>query len=392
MKNRYSLVDLFCGCGGISHGFEAAGFESLLGLDIDEDSLETFSQNHPDALVIHDDIGKVSPRSLAESLELPWGELDCLVGGPPCQSFSKNVPAKRRFLDDERNYLYRWFLEIVEALGPKTVLIENVAELANAHNGEVREQITARLSGLGYDVIWDRLLAADFGVPQMRRRVFFIASRVGSDRLRFPEPTHSRSGLGKTTVERPDEEVALLPYVSVSEAISDLPSISHGEGESPMSYATVPASDYQRLMRGECTEVYDHVARSLAPMQLARIQAIRPGQRMRDLPKKLQTKQGYGGAYGRLEWNKPALTITTWVFHPGSGRFGHPTDDRTITMREAARLQSFRDSFRFIGSYNSKARQIGNAVPPLLAQRLARVLAEQLDANVEADEMSGVAA
>jgi DNA (cytosine-5)-methyltransferase 1 len=380
------MVDLFCGCGGISHGFELSGFKSLLGLDNHSDSLATFALNHPEALVVEDDIAATSLERLPELLEMSWGDLDCLVGGPPCQSFSKNVPAKRRFLEDERNFLFHWFLEVVESLGPKTVLIENVAELAGAHNGAIRYEIMERLAGLGYEVIWERLLAANFGVPQMRRRVFFLASRIGSEQLRFPNPTHSQSAIGDPA---PDglEEAILRPYVTVRDAISDLPSLSHGKGVSPMPYEEKPQSEFQEIMRVGSAEVFDHIARSLAPLQLERLQAAVPGKRMQDLPKKLQTKQGFGGAYGRLEWDKPALTITTWVFHPGSGRFGHPRDDRTITMREAARLQSFRDTFHFTGSYNSQARQIGNAVPPLLARVLAEALAKQLDHYFESESV-----
>lgn len=366
-----TLIDLFSGCGGISRGFERSGFRSLLALDTDRDSLASYRRNHPSAVTLLGDIRTVEPRQIADMVGASSGSVDCLVGGPPCQSFSKNVRASSRFFEDPRNNLYSWFMDIVGHLQPKCVLIENVAELANAHNGVVREQICDRLLGMGYSVTWKRLLAADYGVPQLRRRVFFLASRVGDEHLHFPEPTHQP--------DAGDGQLIPLPrYVSVREAISDLPALEHGEGTDPTSYATPPRSDYQASMRTNGEELHDHVARRLAPLQLERLRAIRPGQRMRDLPTSLQTRSGYGGAYARLAWDDPALTITTWVFHPGSGRFGHPSDDRTITMREAARLQSFDDGFRFNGSYNSKSRQIGNAVPPRLAARLAEVLLRQI--------------
>jgi DNA (cytosine-5)-methyltransferase 1 len=374
LDSRLTLIDLFSGCGGISRGFAHAGFQSLLGLDVDDDSLATYQLNHEGARILNADIRQIDRSILASDLGLAKEELDCLAGGPPCQSFSKNVPRKERFFDDPRNHLYRWFMDFVEGLLPKVVLIENVAELAGAHNGYVREQILERLDALGYSVIWKRLLAADYGVPQMRRRVFFLASRIGDKHLRFPEPTHS-------TPE--DPAVSLLPlqaHVTVREAIGDLPRLNAGEGTEPSPYASNSEGRYQRMMRNGNKAVYDHVARPLASTQLARLQAIRPGQRASSLPRHLRPRSSYGGAYARLAWDQPALTITTWVFHPGSGRFGHPEDDRTITMREAARLQSFDDDFRFIGSYNSKARQIGNAVPPLLAQRLGAILAEQIAA------------
>jgi DNA (cytosine-5)-methyltransferase 1 len=372
--SKYTLIDLFSGCGGISRGFERVGFRSLLGLDNHADSLETYKLNHHEnTRTLNMDIRDIDPADVRRELGLRRGALDCLVGGPPCQSFSKNTPRKERFFEDERNHLYKWFTEFVADFMPKVVLIENVAELANAHNGFVREEILERLDEMGYETTWNRLLAADYGVPQLRRRVFFMASRIGSQHLHFPTPTHRERNSPPTLLQEPE-------HVTVREAISDLPHLSHGEGSEPMPYAGPASSDFQRLVRDGSRSVYDHVARSLAPMQLARLRAIKPGQRMADLPSHLRTAQGYGGAYARLAWEKPALTITTWVFHPGSGRFGHPEDDRTITMREAARIQSFDDDFRFVGSYNSKSRQIGNAVPPLLAQRVAEVMARQLAA------------
>jgi DNA (cytosine-5)-methyltransferase 1 len=372
MPSTRSVIDLFSGCGGISRGFSSAGFDTLLGLDTDADSLTTFAGNHPRAQVLGGDIRDIPPSEVRAWLGLQREELDCLVGGPPCQSFSKNTPAKERFFDDPRNHLYRWFMDFVEEFRPRTVLVENVAELANAHNGFVREEILERLDALGYETIWRRLLAADYGVPQMRRRVFFLASRVGGGALQFPSPTH----------RAPSKPPSLLNedgYVTVKAAISDLPRLNHGEGQEPAAYRTPPTSAFQRTVRRDVKKVYDHVARKLAPAQLARLRAIQPGQRMKDLPDHLRPRSGYGGAYSRLSWEEPALTITTWVFHPGSGRFGHPEDDRTITMREAARIQGFDDAFRFHGSYNSKSRQIGNAVPPLLAKQLAQVLSRELD-------------
>lgn len=372
-SHKPTLIDLFSGCGGLSRGFEHAGFRSVLALDTDRDSLDSYRRNHTSAVTLLGDIREVEPRQIADMVGAPPGAIDCIAGGPPCQSFSKNVRASSRFFEDPRNHLYRWFMDIVGYLQPKCVLIENVAELANAHNGFVREQICDRLFAMGYSVTWKRLLAADYGVPQLRRRVFFLASRIGDTDLHFPEPTHqAEAGEGQL--------IPLPRYVTVREAISDLPARRDGEGTDPSSYATPAQSAYQTSMRTNGSVLHDHVARRLAPLQLQRLRAIEPGQRMRDLPASLQTRSGYGGAYARLAWDEPALTITTWVFHPGSGRFGHPSDDRTITMREAARLQSFDDRFRFSGSYNSKSRQIGNAVPPVLAKRLAEVLLRQIRA------------
>jgi DNA (cytosine-5)-methyltransferase 1 len=375
-RKRYlKTIDLFCGCGGISAGFKNQGFQILMGADINSHALRTFKRNFPNATIIESDLSGVDPKSLLCELELKPGELDCLVGGPPCQGFSKNVPAKNRYHADPRNRLLLTFIEFVRVMKPKFVLIENVAEMVNGFKGAYTDLIVGSLEKFGYKVESERLLAADYGVPQLRRRAFFFANCIGQPVI-VPSPSRLR------TTERPGLFNNKLPhgYVNAWDAISDLPSLEAGEGDSPCEYAKRPTNEYQRTMRTSSNTVYDHVARRLSKAQLDRVKHLKPGmgEGVDALPKHLRPRSGYSGAYARLIPDEPARTITRWVFHPGSGRFYHPFDYRVITIREAARLQSFPDWFAFEGTYIQKSHQVGEAVPPLLAEAFAAEIAKAL--------------
>lgn len=358
-------VDLFCGAGGISAGLQAAGFEIIAGVDSSQRFLRTFALNFPQAQALNADLSDAAPESVAACLDLKPGELDLLAGGPPCQGFSKNVPRSRRNLHDPKNQLMETFLHFCEYLRPKAVLLENVAEMRNSFDNAYTSAVLMRLSSAGYGVSSGVLLAADFGVPQLRRRVFFLGL-LGGEVPEFPPISHT---------ERLDDDVSR--HITVWEAIGDLPSLKNGEGEDPCIYAIAPQNGFQDLVRNGTT-VGNHVAKRLSDIQIQRFAALKPGEGWKHLPKHLQPKSAYSGAYGRLSKDAVARTITRWVFHPGSGRFGHPVDRRVITIREAARLQSFPDSFRFTGSYIQQSHQVGNAVPPLLAQKIGEYLAMQV--------------
>lgn len=362
-------IDLFCGCGGISAGLREAGFDVLAGVDVEPQYLATFSHNFPNALSLKTDISKLDPKEFMDQLGLKRGELDLLSGGPPCQGFSKNVPRKYRFLEDPNNQLIRSFLDYVDVIRPRCVIMENVAEMKNGFEKSYTDEIFDRLSSSGYEIAHGVLNAADFGVPQRRRRAFFLASRDGTAPP-LPCPTHfSKNGdEGLFPVKR---------HVTVKEAIGDLPSVAHGNGEIDTYYAKDPFSEFQRLMRNGKKTVRNHIARHLQPTQYARLAALKPGQGLKDLPPDLRVKGGYSGAYGRLTWDMVPPTITRWVFHPGSGRWGHPVDIRVLTIREVARIQGFKDEFEFVGTYTQQAGQLGNAVPPLLSQQVAKALLGQ---------------
>ena len=368
MCDDLKVIDLFCGCGGLSWGLAKRGYRVVAGIDNWSTALKTFKRNHRRAQAIEADIATLDPSTVSRSLGLRPGQLDVLVGGPPCQGFSKNVPASRRFLEDDKNLLIRSFLRFVEHLRPKVILMENVAEIVNAFDGAFTDEIYHLLGKWGYRVQVRVLNATKYGVPQRRRRAFFFANNVGR-KAEFPAETQEPHTVGSNR-----SLFALPPLVTVWDAIGDLPTLGAGEGSSPSEYRRAPKGDYQRTMRAEASALYDHVARQLRPTQLARLRAIRAGQGAKDLPPALRPKSHYSGAYGRLEKGELAPTITRWVFHLGSGRFGHPVDDRVITIREAARLQSFSDDFVFDGTYIEKSHQVGNAVPPLLSSAFAPLI------------------
>ena len=360
--NSYNVLDLFCGCGGMSWGLSKKGFNIIAGIDIWDVALKTYAHNHKNAKAINMDITDAKPLDVMREIGVDPETVDVIIGGPPCQGFSKNVPASWRFLEDPRNQLYKAYLRFVEEIKPKVVIIENVAEIYNAFNGIVREEIINTLRDWGYKVEVKIINMSLYGIPQKRRRCFFFASRVGAPS--FPkECDHVLSGW---------------------DAISDLPVVNQGEGYDGMPYTFEAENDYQRHMRKDSQSLYNHVANIMKPTQTARISSIGPGQSLKDMPPELQVKGGYSGAYGRLDYTSVAPTITRWVFHIGSGRFAHPREIRGFTMREAARIQSFSDDFHFLGSRNEQAGQIGNAVPPYFMEQLADNIILALEGKGEA--------
>lgn len=365
-----TAVDLFCGCGGISAGLDQAGYEVLAGVDIEKNFIKTFAHNFPNAQAITESVIDLTPVEFGRRLKLEPEELDILVGGPPCQGFSKNVPRRHRYLEDPKNLLVKSFLEYAEHLRPSLIVMENVAEMKNGFDGQYSDEVIGRLTDAGYTVGHAVLNAADYGVPQRRKRAFFFANRHG---LTFETPR-------ATHVPPPKQPVLLngRTHVSVWSAIGDLPSLKHDEGHAVAAYATASQSEFQSKMRNESGLVANHVSRSLAAKQLERLMSLEPGQGHKDLPPHLQVKSGYSGAYGRLTKDMIAPTITRWVFHPGSGRWGHPVDARVLSIREVARIQGFRDSYEFTGTYTQMAGQLGNAVPPLLAEAVITDLDQQL--------------
>lgn len=365
LNGRLTAVDLFCGCGGISVGLRSAGFEVLAGVDINKKYICSFEKNFPNAQVITDDITTIPPSEFMERLGLKVGELTLLAGGPPCQGFSKNVPRKYRFLEDDKNQLIRTYLDYCEALQPKMILMENVAEMRNGFDQAYTQELEQRLAQAGYSLHHAVLTAADYGVPQRRRRAFFLATRLGF-KFGSPKVTHLPLNQGPVMGLFEDKQ-----HVTVWEAIGDLPPLKHGDSPEVVEYTAPPQNEFQEKMRNGLISVSDHIARKLAATQFARLNSLEPGQGLKDLPLELQTKGGFSGAYGRLTKEMIAPTITRWVFHPGSGRWGHPVDIRTLSIREIARIQSFPDSFTFVGSFNDQSGQLGNAVPPMLAETVA---------------------
>lgn len=369
MIMKHTIIDLFAGAGGLSTGFHLAGFKSLCAIDINSKALVTYEHNYPEAHIIHQDIQKINPLELRLLLGLKREELTALIGGPPCQGFSRNVTAGYRYLNDPRNLLYKRFLEYVKEFRPLYVVIENVPEILKAYNGTVKNDIHNELEHIGYKVTSVSLNAANYGVPQTRSRAFFLAS-LDSQSPSIPEPTH-KYFQADIQLQLSIFESSINPIITVRDAIGDLPPLEAGQEYINEYYPSLAQNDYQKLIRNNSQKITNHIARSLSTIQMSRANALKEGEDARNLPPHLAPKKHYSGAYGRLFWDKPAKTITKWVFHPGSGRFFHPTQNRTITIREAARLHSYPDNFHFLGSYTNMAAQIGESVPPLLAKAIA---------------------
>jgi DNA (cytosine-5)-methyltransferase 1 len=375
--SRPVAVDLFCGAGGLSSGLERAGFDVALGLDFNRHVVDTYRANHG-GVMVHADVRDVNGADLLA--EAGVSHVDLLAGGPSCQGFSTHG---KRLADDDRNFLYQEFMRLVADIRPATVLMENVKGLLIARKGAYRDEVVASFGALGYQVTGQVLLAADYGVPQLRERVFFAASRLGGD-LTLPVPTH-----GRPTV-LPVQAGQLRPYVTLGEAIGDLPQIGDFSRADPLPYSAPPACEYQQSRRQGSSEVYNHVSRPLSDLARSVIEQLGPGQGLRAIPperlparfhrmRRISTgelRRDCTTLYHRLSPDRPSYTITCNFTNVSAGAFAHPHELRAITAREAARLQSFPDTFRFLGS--AVPHQIGNAVPPLLGEAVGRSMLDHL--------------
>lgn len=363
MKNSKKpiCIDLFCGAGGLSYGLQMAGYDPVVAVDFDKNATATYKKNHPDTHVITADICTLSVKEFTKHLK--GREVDLLAGGPSCQGYSTHG---KRDQNDPRNFLFQHYLRIAKALRPKWLLIENVQGMLTYNKGFFREEILSALEELGYHADAKVLNCADYGVPQLRKRIFFIATREDV-KISFPKPTHSSVPKGK-----------LKPHVTVGEALFDLPKSLGKKG--PFEYEDKPKIAFQRYLRASSGELTLHESRPLSQQASEIAKHVREGFGLRSVPDsalperfKKMRKIGNGDLrkdcttlYHRLSRKKPAYTITCHFRNVASGPFLHPVEDRSLTPREAARLMTFPDSYLFSGV--GVPRQIGNAVPPLMAK------------------------
>lgn len=373
MTKEFSAVDLFAGVGGFSQGFIRANRKALdfnfavkLMVDSDQTAAYTFKKNFPNIPFWTKDIGKLTGGELLGVLKMHVGELDFLIGGPPCQGFSPNG---KRWLEDERNTLFSQFINLGLFLQPKVVILENVPAALAAYETIANRQIQEVFRG--YNVRSQTLNATAFGVPQIRKRTFIVAIRedLGIHQFDYPAGKFDPLEVGceSHNISRADHY-----FVSVRDAIGDLPSLSAGESVDGSLYAAAPQSEYQTERRARSLAIFNHVARSHSEKFQRKISSIRPGTGNAQLPQGERFSDNYfSQAYARLHPEGVGFTITANFRNPGSGRFTHYQDDRSITVREAARLQSFDDAFIFHGYEINQQRHVGNAVPPLLAEALA---------------------
>ena len=347
---KYHAIDLFCGCGGLSYGFERAGFDILLGIDNDSKALETFELSHKGAKSICGDITKITYE---KDIKPITGEksIDVIIGGPPCQGMSLSGPRK---FDDPRNKLYLSYIRLVEEIRPKMFVIENVPGLVGLFGGQIKDSIIEKFTQMGYDIQYRILCASDYGVPQSRRRVVFVGSRIGD--YEYPSTDH--------------------PTVTCRMALSDLPPLIDDIGEDEMAYETLPTNDYQALMRERSTVVRNHIAANHSDKVKEIIALVPDGGNYKDLPEEYAHTRNFHVAWTRFASDKPAPTIDT-----GHRHHFHYEYNRVPTVRECARLQSFPDDFIFLGNKTQQFRQVGNAVPPIMAQEIAKKVLETLEGD-----------
>jgi DNA (cytosine-5)-methyltransferase 1 len=353
---KLGQIDLFSGCGGFSTGFEMAGFETAMALDIHPPSLETLRLNHPSAHSILGDIRKVNEGCL-ESLVSRGRPGLVVTAGVPCQGFS--LSNRKRHSEDKRNYLFLEFIRIAEYLQPDVVVLENVSGLVSTNDGSFKRDIASAIEELGYDVHFALLNAADYGVPQTRKRVFFVGVPRGSEWL-FPESEYGISG---------------RPYQTVRQALlGDLPRLEAGSFSH--EYSGPPTSELQTWLRMNHGEIlYNHLAPAHPRETIDRIRNTKPGE-----PMYPAFKQRI-----RLHPDSPSPTQICGGIRP-QFQFGHPTQARGLTIRERARIQTFPDTYRFSGGVTQGRVQTGNAVPPLLA----KVLADQIVRLMKGQQLNGI--
>lgn len=384
-ETNLKMIDLFSGAGGLSEGLSEAGFHSLFATEIVPEYANTYRANHKGAIVRTADIRTIDPVEIRLELGLQREELDLIAGGPPCQGFSINAPVRSVF--DERNHLFKDFLRFVDAFAPKAILIENVPGLVSFEHGETLHAILNALSELGYGTDVRILGAAYYGVPQMRWRTFIIGLRgknIPSHAFPDPichapiKPNFTTMFDGHSLLKEPSSE-SVTSFVTVKEAIGDLPPLKCGEqGKKIKEYACNPFCEYQKRARIGSPGVLNHESVALSSINLQRLKYIKPGGNWTDIPYDLlpkgmqKAKQGnHTKRYGRVEANGLASTILTKC-DPHWGAFIHYEQDRSFTVREAARIQSFPDHFIFTGNQSQQFAQVGNAVPPLLAEAVGK--------------------
>ena len=351
MRADVVLADFFSGCGGTTLGFADAGMAPALAIDWEPDAAATFKLNFPTTAVIEQDIRELGVDEVEAVLEPKGDSIKLFAGCAPCQPFAghRHEPTHR----DSRSFLLLEFLRFVKALNPELIFVENVPgmQCLSASQGPLAEFVDE--ISKTHHVACDTVSSADYGVPQTRRRLVLVASRLGP--IGIPPPTH-----GADTDN---------PHSTVRQWIGALPPIAAGHEDSKVS---------------------SHRAMRLSRLNLARIRATPEGGDRRDWPKHLWPDCHRGGfdghtdVYGRLSWDKPAPTLTTKCISYSNGRFGHPDQDRALSVREAARLQTFPTEFQFSGSLSSKAKQIGNAVPVVLARHFGQHLMEHAATHTDA--------
>jgi DNA (cytosine-5)-methyltransferase 1 len=341
-----NVVDLFCGCGGLSMGFEMSGANILLGIDNNASAIETFKNNHKGSQTICGDIEKIPLDDIDRVID--GKSVDVIIGGPPCQGLSLSGPRK---FEDTRNRLFRSFVRISAHLKPKVIILENVPGIISLFKGHVKDEILKEFNNIGYNIDYKVLNSAHYGVPQIRKRAIFIGIRKELD----------------TTISFPAPEFGADNYVTCEEAVCDLHELDDDIMPESFEYASIAKNAYQLLMRKNSTKLYNHLITKHQEKVKNTISLVPEGGNYKDLPEHLRTTRNFNVAWTRYHSKKPSPTIDT-----GHRHHFHYKYNRVPTVRENARFQSFPDSFKFYGNKTEQYKQVGNAVPPLLGLALAK--------------------
>lgn len=323
-------IDLFSGAGGFSLGFDRSGFQNIFSVDIQKDFCKTYKANFPSHTLIEEDITKLSNEKIISLTH--DNEVDVVIGGPPCQGFSIAGNIGRKFIDDPRNRLFQEFVRVVKVTNPKYFVMENVARLYTHNKHLTRKEIIADFNKLGYTVECKILNSADYGVPQVRKRVIFIGSRV-TQTILFPEISHTE-------------------HTTVEDALRNLP----------------------KLKSGEVSTMLNHKAMNHTQQMLDKMAFIKDGEGREKIPENLRPKSGDVRKYIKYNSSKPSITVTGDM-----RKVFHPWQNRALTVRELARLQTFPDDFEFKSTSIAQQQQVGNAVPPLMAEAIAKTIKKMLD-------------
>jgi DNA (cytosine-5)-methyltransferase 1 len=349
-----NVIDFFSGCGGLSYGFVQVGYDVIIGIDNDESALKTFEYNHPNSKGLLLDLFRSDFISELDK-EVKSRTVDIIVGGPPCQGFSLTGSRDEK---DKRNLLFRAMFEAVDKYKPKVVVIENVPGLKTLYGGFYYKQIIREFDSREYQWEAKILYAPEFGIPQIRKRLVFIATRNDLKRIVHPKAIITDSS----------------KYITSGDAISDLPSLEDGTAEDKFEYTENPSSDYAKEMRRESEFIYNHVLTKHSQLVIDVISQVPEGGNYKDLPDGVGDSRKFNEAWTRYHRNQPSKTIDT-----GHRNHFHYQYNRVPTVRENARIQSFPDKFVFFGSKTEQYRQVGNAVPPKLGYYVAKTIKEQLE-------------
>lgn len=369
-KCMKTAISLFCGAGGCSLGFEQAGYNILMATDFDKAAIETYKLNFPKTDTVLQDINNIDFDDILNEYNMQAGDLDFLIGGPPCQGFST---AGTRFWDDPRNHLLKSYIEAISVLKPKWFMMENVEGLLTANKGIYLSETINALIDLGYKIKLEKIYSQEFGVPQRRKRVIILGNSLGID-FSMPEPINKVTG-----------RIFRNSNVTLSNAISSLPEATTDKDGIVVSSNSKKVDDFNTRLGTETEQITEHFYKPLEGIQLERISALSAGQTMKDLPEHLQhdsfkkranrrvsdgtpsdKRGGAPSGVKRLHADEPCLTITG----AATRELIHPEYDRPLTIREAARIQTFPDNFKFYGNTSQKIKQIGNAIPPMLAKTI----------------------